>query len=137
MRLVTSDKARHRYSSLKRSPQNCLICCLPLRSGVRASLLLVRDCAYNSSLATATCCPVYNFVDHCAGAKGTENPVLASAKRSVGRLSVVVISNAPSELDLVIVYAKGRGKCCENAIATVIVQEMGCGVAFSVQYLNA
>jgi hypothetical protein len=44
---------------------------------------------------------------------------LATAMLSVVWLSDVVISNAPSEVDLVIVYANGREKCCANATATV------------------
>lgn len=82
----------------------------------------------SSVLAIVICCLVCSFDDHCAGAKETASLVQAIAMLSGAIWSGVVISNALSELDLVIVYANGRARCCANAIANVL--EMDCVMAF-------
>jgi len=101
-----------------------------LHSSALAIHLSAWDCAYSSCLATATCCLVCNFSGHCAWAKEISSLVLEFAKQSVERVSAAVFLSAPNELGLVIAYANGREKCCENAIAMVIAQAMGCGTAF-------
>jgi len=104
-----------------------------LHSSALAIHLSVWDCAYSSCLATVTCCLVCNFSGHCAWVKEILSLVLETAKQSVERVNAVVILNAPDELGLVIAYANGREKCCENAIATVILQVMGYGTAFFIK----
>jgi hypothetical protein len=85
---------------------------------------LAWDCVCSFCLATATCCQVCSFVDHCAGVRETVNLVQA-----IVRLSVGPIVRALSELGWVSVYATDREKCCESATGTLTALETGCGMA--------
>jgi hypothetical protein len=94
-------------------------CILPLHSSAQAIHPGVWDCVCSSCLANAIGCLVCSSVVHCAWVMENVKLGLETAMLSVVWLSDVVISNAPSEVDLVIVYASGREKCCTNATATV------------------